>query len=97
MFAVQAHGHTVTTIEGIATGGVLSPRQSALYAEYGLQWGFCTSGLVTSAFALIQEGGDLTDERLREGLSGNLCPCTGYKGVLRAVARIARGSAREDQ
>ena len=85
VFAVQAHGAEVTTVEGLAPDGELNPVQAAFQAEHGLQCGFCTPGFVVSATALLERNPDPSDEEIREGLSGNLCRCTGYQGILRAV------------
>jgi aerobic carbon-monoxide dehydrogenase small subunit len=85
-FAVQANGGDVTTVEGLAgSDGSLNPVQEAFQVEHGLQCGFCTPGFVVSATGLLQENPNPTDEEIREGLSGNLCRCTGYQGILRAV------------
>jgi carbon-monoxide dehydrogenase small subunit len=85
-FAIQANGAEVTTVEGLAgSDGRLNPVQEAFQVEHGLQCGFCTPGFVVSATGLLQENPNPTDEEIREGLSGNLCRCTGYQGILRAV------------
>ena len=90
MFAVQAEGREVTTIEGIgAPDGTLSPLQSAFREEHGLQCGFCTPGFIVSATAFLERTPQPTDDELREALSGNLCRCTGYQGILRAVRKVA--------
>src|SRR3954453_23437475 len=73
VFAVQADGADVTTVEGLATDGALSPVQAAFQAEHGLQCGFCTPGFVVSVTALLEQHPDPTDDEIREGLSGNLC------------------------
>jgi len=88
VFAVQGEGHEVTTVEGL-TGpdGALTPVQEAFRAEHGLQCGFCTPGFVVSATALLAENPRPTDDEIREGLSGNLCRCTGYQGIVNAVRR----------
>jgi carbon-monoxide dehydrogenase small subunit len=88
VFAVQARGAEVTTVEGLAPDGELTPVQGAFEAEHGLQCGFCTPGFVVSATALLDRNPDPSDDEIREGLSGNLCRCTGYQGILRAV-RVA--------
>jgi aerobic carbon-monoxide dehydrogenase small subunit len=88
VFAVQARGTEVTTVEGLAPDGELTPVQGAFEAEHGLQCGFCTPGFVVSATALLDHNPDPSDDEIREGLSGNLCRCTGYQGILRAV-RVA--------
>ena len=89
VFAVQSDGTDITTVEGLAPSGSLNPVQSAFEAEHGLQCGFCTPGFVVSATALLQRNPDPTDEEIRQGLSGNLCRCTGYQGILRAVRNAA--------
>ena len=88
-FAVQVEGASVTTVEGLAPDGELNPVQRAFMDEHGLQCGFCTPGFVVSATALLAANPDPTDEEIREGLSGNICRCTGYQGILRAVRRGA--------
>ncbi len=90
VFAVQADGAEVTTVEGIAApDGELSPVQAALQACHGLQCGFCTPGFVTSITAFLREHPDPTDAQIREGLSGNICRCTGYQGIIKAVRQAA--------
>ena len=92
MFAVQADGCAVLTIEGLAPGpDRLHPVQQAFMECHGLQCGFCTPGFVMSVYALLRDHPDPTDEEIREGLSGNICRCTGYQGILRAVRLAARG------
>jgi carbon-monoxide dehydrogenase small subunit len=89
VFAVQAAGAEVVTVEGLAADGELNPVQAAFQAEHGLQCGFCTPGFVVSATALLARNPNPTDDEIREGLSGNLCRCTGYQGILRAVRSAA--------
>jgi len=90
LFAVQAEGAEVTTIEGLGgPGGALSPVQDAFRQEHGLQCGFCTPGFVVSVTALLQENPQPSETEIREALSGNLCRCTGYQGIIRAVQRAA--------
>jgi carbon-monoxide dehydrogenase small subunit len=90
VFAVQADGSEVTTIEGIASpDGDLSVVQEAFRDCHGLQCGFCTPGFIMSVTALLRDHPDPTDEEIREGLSGNLCRCTGYQGILAAVRQAA--------
>jgi carbon-monoxide dehydrogenase small subunit len=89
MFAVQVDGSEVTTVEGLASDGELNPVQQAFQTEHGLQCGFCTPGFVVSATALLQRNPDPTETQIREGLSGNICRCTGYQGILRAVRSAA--------
>ena len=90
VFAVQADGCEVTTIEGIAAeDGELSTVQQAFRDCHGLQCGFCTPGFVLSVTAFLRDNPDPTDEQIRDGLSGNLCRCTGYQGILAAVRQAA--------
>jgi carbon-monoxide dehydrogenase small subunit len=92
MFAVQADGSEVTTIEGIAPPGELSPVQDAFRAEHGLQCGFCTPGFIVSVHAFLAENPSPSRDEIVEGLSGNLCRCTGYQGIIRAVERAAQST-----
>ena len=92
VFAVQTRAAEVTTVEGLAPDGQLTPVQAAFQAEHGLQCGFCTPGFVVSATALLERNPDPSDDEIREGLSGNLCRCTGYQGILRAVRAAAEAS-----
>jgi carbon-monoxide dehydrogenase small subunit len=90
VFAVQADGSEVTTVEGIAApDGVLSPVQAALRDHHGLQCGFCTPGIVISLTAFLRDHPDPTDEEIRDALSGTLCRCTGYQGILKAARAAA--------
>jgi aerobic carbon-monoxide dehydrogenase small subunit len=92
MFAVQADGAEVTTIEGIASpDGGLSPVQAAFRDCHALQCGFCTPGFVISVTAFLRDNPDPGDEEIRHALSGNLCRCTGYQGIVRAVRQAAGG------
>ena len=94
VFAVQAEGAEVTTIEGLSPiDGTLSVVQEAFRQCHGLQCGFCTPGFVVSATAFLKDHPDPSEDELREGLSGNLCRCTGYQGILAAV-RQAAGTLR---
>jgi len=91
LFAVQAEGGEVTTVEGMAPAeGGLSPVQEAFREAHGLQCGFCTPGFVVSVTAFLRDNPKPTDDEIREGLSGNLCRCTGYQGIVNAV-RLASG------
>ncbi|HEV7524380.1 MAG TPA: (2Fe-2S)-binding protein [Acidimicrobiia bacterium] len=93
LFAVQADGSEVTTIEGLGgADGALSPVQDAFREEHGLQCGFCTPGFVVSVTALLAENSAPSETEVREALSGNLCRCTGYQGIVRAVQRAAEES-----
>jgi aerobic carbon-monoxide dehydrogenase small subunit len=89
MFAVQAEGAEVTTVEGLSPDGALGPVQRAFRDEHGLQCGFCTPGFVVTAHAYLAEHPDPTRDEILEALSGNLCRCTGYQGIVRAVERAA--------
>jgi len=96
IFAVQADGAEVTTVEGIAgPDGQLSPVQAALRECHGLQCGFCTPGFVISITALLRDNPTPTETEIREGLSGNLCRCTGYQGIIEAVRRAAQAGVPE--
>ena len=90
--ALQAEGHEVTTVEGLANGGDLHPLQRAFLEEGGVQCGFCTPGMLISAEALLRRNPDPTDEEVRLALGGNLCRCTGYQKIARAVLAAAPGS-----
>jgi carbon-monoxide dehydrogenase small subunit len=91
MLAAQANGAEVTTIEGIAAAdGTLHPMQAAFKACHGLQCGFCTPGMVMSAIDLVQHHPHSTEQDIREGLEGNLCRCTGYQNIVKAVAQGAK-------
>ena len=95
MFAVQAVGTEVTTVEGMAAAdGTLSPVQAALRECHGLQCGFCTPGFVVTITALLDENPHPDEDEIRDALSGNLCRCTGYQGILAAVRSLA-GAAPE--
>jgi carbon-monoxide dehydrogenase small subunit len=87
--ALQAEGRKVTTVEGLSAGGELHPLQRAFLDEGGVQCGFCTPGMLISATALLEHTPRPTEEEVRIALSGNLCRCTGYQGIARAVLRAA--------
>ena len=89
LLAVQANGAKVTTIEGIATNGELHPMQAAFRECHGLQCGFCTPGMVMSALDLVQRHPNPDEKTVREGLEGNLCRCTGYQNIVKAVRQGA--------
>jgi aerobic carbon-monoxide dehydrogenase small subunit len=89
MFAVQADGSEVTTVEGLAADGELSTVQAAFRDCHGLQCGFCTPGFVVSVTAFLERNPDPSDEEIRHALSGNLCRCTGYQGIVAAVRQAA--------
>jgi carbon-monoxide dehydrogenase small subunit len=83
--AVMAEGHWITTIEGMEVDGVLDPVQQGFMNEHGLQCGFCTSGMMLTARALLDENPHPTEAEIREGISGNLCRCTGYLNIVKAI------------
>jgi aerobic carbon-monoxide dehydrogenase small subunit len=85
VLAVQADGTAVRTIEGVAENGGLHPVQEAFWEQHGLQCGFCTPGMIMSVVELADRGAELTDEEIRRALTGNLCRCTGYENIVRAV------------
>src|ERR1039457_5036979 len=93
VLTVQAAGQQVTTAEGLAAEGELHPVQAAFRQEHGLQCGFCTPGMVMAAVGLLAENPQPTEDQVREGLEGNLCRCTGYHNIVRAVLAAARGDA----
>lgn len=88
--AAQAEGAAVTSIEGVADGDKLHPLQHAFHVEHGLQCGFCTPGMVMSALDLLQRNPDPSEADIRHHLAGNLCRCTGYHNIVRAVQRAAK-------
>ena len=85
VLAVRANGHKVTTIEGIWSGTELTPMQEGFYREHGLQCGFCTPGMILTATAFLEKNPDPTEAEIREAISGNLCRCTGYENIIKAV------------
>ena len=94
LLAAQAEGAQVTTIEGLATDGALHPMQEAFREHHGLQCGFCTPGMVLSVLDLVNNDPDPSEQTIREGLEGNLCRCTGYHNIVKAVqagAKAMRG------
>jgi len=100
ILAADVEGHTVVTIEGLATGEDLHPVQRAFHEEGAVQCGFCTPGMVLAATALLNANPDPTEAEIRHAISGNLCRCTGYTKIVRAVKRVAEGSrvrARGDE
>ena len=88
--AVQADGADITTIEGLATDGQLHPMQQAFREHHGLQCGFCTPGMVMAAISLLNEHPDPSEAEVREGLEGNLCRCTGYHNIVKAILAAAK-------
>jgi carbon-monoxide dehydrogenase small subunit len=89
MLAVQADGQTVTTIEGLASGGEMHPMQKSFMENHGLQCGYCTPGMVMASVSLLQENPKPSEADVREGLEGNLCRCTGYHNIVKAVLAAA--------
>ena len=85
MLALQAEGAQITTIEGLAQNGTLHPMQEAFRDNHGLQCGFCTPGMVMAAVSLVKGKTNLSDEEIRHGLDGNICRCTGYHNIVKAV------------
>ena len=85
VLAVQADGAQITTIEGLATDGALHPLQQGFWEQHGLQCGFCTPGMILAAVDLLEHNPAPTDQEIRHGLEGNLCRCTGYENIVRAV------------
>lgn len=89
VLAVQASGTEITTIEGLATDGQLHPLQQAFWDHHGLQCGFCTPGMLLTATDLIRHHPEPTEEQIRHGIEGNLCRCTGYQNIVRAIEAAA--------
>ena len=94
--ALQASGRRVTTVEGLASGSDLSALQAAFLEHGGVQCGFCTPGMLISATAILAANPDPTEDEIRAGLSGNLCRCTGYVGIVAAVRSVAAEVTRAD-
>ena len=90
MFAVQADGSDVTTIEGLAQDGQLHPLQEGFWEEHGLQCGYCTPGMIMAAVTLLKDNAKPSEREIREGLSGNYCRCTGYQHIVNAIQNAAR-------
>ena len=89
VFAVQADGCEVTTIEGVSSDGALHPVQKAFHEMHGLQCGFCTPGMIMASIDLLKENPSPSETEIREGIEGNLCRCTGYQNIVRAVQQAA--------
>jgi carbon-monoxide dehydrogenase small subunit len=98
MFAVQADGAELLTVEGLFQEGKLHPLQEGFKQEHGLQCGFCTTGMLMSTYVLLQKNAQPTESDIRWGISGNLCRCTGYQNIVKAVqyaaGKMAQGGAR---
>ena len=95
MFAVMADGHEITTVEGLAQGGKLHPLQQAFWDCHGLQCGFCTPGMMLTSVAFLKKNPHPSEGEIREALSGNLCRCTGYQNIVKAVQQAAGELAAE--
>ena len=94
IFAVQADGSQVTTVEGLARDGKLHPLQEGFWEEHGLQCGYCTPGMIMSAVNLLNEHPKPTEQQIREGIAGNFCRCTGYQHIVNAVQYAANKAGR---
>jgi carbon-monoxide dehydrogenase small subunit len=92
MLAVQAEGAQITTIEGLAQNGTMHPMQEAFRECHGLQCGFCTPGMVMSAVQLLQDNPKASEAEIREGLDGNICRCTGYQNIVKAIQFCQSGA-----
>jgi len=93
IFAIQAEGKQITTIEGLASNGTLHTIQEAFWNEHGLQCGFCTPGMIMSSRQLLETNPNPTEQEIRHGLEGNLCRCTGYQHIVNAVKAAAKAGA----
>jgi carbon-monoxide dehydrogenase small subunit len=89
MFAVQAHGHEITTVEGLEQDGKLHPLQEAFMSEHGLQCGYCTPGMLMTSVAFLKKNSKPTEDEIRWAISGNLCRCTGYVNIVKAIQHAA--------
>jgi carbon-monoxide dehydrogenase small subunit len=92
--AVQADGSSITTIEGLASNGKLHPMQQAFWDYHGLQCGYCTPGMIMAAAKLVESNPNITEAEVRHGLEGNLCRCTGYDNIVRAVLIAAKAGGK---
>jgi aerobic carbon-monoxide dehydrogenase small subunit len=93
VLAVQADGSEVTTIEGLASGDQLHPVQAAFHENHALQCGFCTPGMIMQAIDLLKDNPDPTEEQVRHGIEGNLCRCTGYQNIVKAIRAVAKAGS----
>ena len=94
LLAVQAAGHDVTTVEGLAVDGVLTPLQEAFHHQHALQCGFCTPGFLMTATTFLRDASNPDEQEVREAISGNLCRCTGYSGIVQAILEVASAGDR---
>jgi aerobic carbon-monoxide dehydrogenase small subunit len=90
VFAVQADGHEITTVQGLAENGKWHPMQSAFHEMHALQCGYCTPGMIMASISLLKEDPDASEEEIREALEGNYCRCTGYENIIKAVQLAAQ-------
>ena len=97
MFAVQADGREITTVEGLASDGALHPIQEAFKEEHGLQCGFCTPAMMLVGSALLERNPDPSEEEIRWAISGNMCRCTGYMNIVKAIQRAGREMRAGDE
>jgi carbon-monoxide dehydrogenase small subunit len=97
VLAVQADGRQVVTVEGLGMDGELHPMQRAFHEEHALQCGFCTPGMIMASIDLLRQNADPSDGEIREGLEGNLCRCTGYQNIVRAIDRAAAEMRHEPE
>ena len=95
VLAVQADGDEITTIEGLSTNGALHPMQKAFGEQHALQCGFCTPGMIMAAVSLVEHGAGMSEDEIRLGLEGNLCRCTGYHNIVKAVLAAAAAERGE--
>ncbi|BDG59475.1 (2Fe-2S)-binding protein [Caldinitratiruptor microaerophilus] len=93
LFAVQADGRAVTTVEGLAPSGELHPLQQAFWDQHGLQCGYCTPGMLMTGVALLERNPSPTEDEIRRAISGNLCRCTGYQNIVKAIQQAATALA----
>ena len=91
LLAIQADGAKITTVEGLAAGGELTPLQRAFSASHALQCGYCTPGMLLSATYLLEQNPSPTEEEIRRGIQGNICRCTGYVNIVEAIRSVAEG------
>lgn len=96
VLAVQAHNGTITTVEGLASGDVLTPLQRSFLDHGAYQCGFCTSGMLMSGTAFLAETPNPDQREIREGIHGNICRCTGYNSIIRAIAAVAQGKYSQE-
>ena len=94
MFAAQADGHEILTVEGLASGGTLHPLQQGFWDQHGLQCGYCTPGMMLTSYALLKQNANPSEAEIREGLAGNLCRCTGYVNIVKAVQQAAAAAGQ---